>query len=60
MSQLKRITRRQFFVAGSGIAAGAVLAACGTPPAAAPAPQAPAKAPEAPKPTEAPDRKSVV
>jgi peptide/nickel transport system substrate-binding protein len=57
MTQPKRITRRQFFVAGSGIAAGAVLAACGTPPAAPAAPaatQAPAKAPEAPKPTEAP------
>ena len=47
MSQPKRITRRQFFVAGSGIAVGAVLAACGAPPA---APAAPTQAPAAPKP----------
>lgn len=60
MTQAKRITRRQFFVAGSGIAAGAVLAACGTPSQApaAPAPAAPKPAatepPKAAAPTEAP------
>jgi peptide/nickel transport system substrate-binding protein len=60
MTQAKRITRRQFFVAGSGIAAGAVLAACGTPSQApaAPAPAAPKPAatepPKAAAPTAAP------
>ena len=56
MSVRKRITRREFFVAGSGIAAGAVLVACGAPqqaPAQPPAPAAKAAATDVPEPAAA-------
>ena len=58
MSVRKRISRREFFVAGSGIAAGTVLVACGAPqqapaPAQPPAPAAKAAATDVPKPAAA-------
>jgi peptide/nickel transport system substrate-binding protein len=48
MDMSKKITRRQFFVGGGGLAATAILAACAAP--AAPVPEAPAQA----EPTAAP------
>ena len=58
MSVRKRITRREFFVAGSGIAASTLLVACGAPqqapaPAQPPAPAAKAAATDVPKPAAA-------
>jgi peptide/nickel transport system substrate-binding protein len=59
MSSKKKFTRRQFFIAGGGLAAGAIVAACSSPAAPQPAPAAEVKATEvpaaeAPAPAEAP------